>query len=85
MVRAMAWIRTVEEGEADGEVRRHYEAATRRAGKVFGIVRLMSPNPAVLGSSMSQYLAIMKGPSPLSRRRREMLAVVVSRVNGCHY
>jgi len=81
----MAWIRTVPEGEADGEVRRHYEAAVQRAGKVYGIVRLMSPNPAVLGAFMGQYLAIMKGPSPLSRRRREMLAVVVSRLNGCHY
>jgi AhpD family alkylhydroperoxidase len=27
----------------------------------------------------------MHGPSPLSRAQREMLAVVVSRANDCHY
>jgi alkylhydroperoxidase family enzyme len=81
----MAWIRTVPEGEAEGEVRRHYEAAVKRAGRVYGIVRLMSPNPAVLEASMGLYRAVMFGPSPLPRATREMLAVVVSRVNGCHY
>jgi len=48
-------------------------------------VRLMSPNPAVLDASMGLYVAVMKGPSPLSRAQREMLAVVVSRANHCHY
>jgi len=81
----MAWIRTVPEGAAEGELRRHYDAAVSRAGKVFGIVRLMSPNPAVLEAAMGLYRAAMFGPSPLSRARREMLATVVSRVNGCHY
>jgi alkylhydroperoxidase family enzyme len=81
----VAWIRTVAQGDAAGELRPHYDAAVRRAGKVFGIVRLMSPNPAVLEASMNLYLAIMFGPSPLSRRQREMLATVVSATNGCHY
>jgi alkylhydroperoxidase family enzyme len=45
----------------------------------------MTPNPAVLRASMQLYGAIMHGPSPLSRRQREMLAVVVSRANGCVY
>lgn len=81
----MAWIQTVPEGEAEGELRAHYEAAVKRAGKVFQIVRLMSPNPRVLGASIDLYLAIMFGPSPLSRRRREMLATVISAANGCHY
>ena len=81
----MAWIRTVPEGAAEGDLAPLYEAAVKRAGKVFGIVRLMSPNPAVLAASMDLYRAIMFGPSPLSRRRREMIATVVSRANGCHY
>ena len=81
----MAWIRTVRQGEAEGELRRHYDAAVARAGKVYGIVRLMSPNPAVLEAAMAFYRAAMFGPSPLSRAQREMLATVVSRVNGCHY
>ena len=81
----MSWIRTVRQGEAEGPLKPLYDAAVARAGKVYGIVRLMSPNPAVLVASMGQYRAIMFGPSPLSRATRETLAVVVSRVNGCHY
>ena len=81
----MAWIGTVPEGAAEGELRSHYDAAVRRAGKVFAIVRLMSPNPGVLEASLGLYLAVMFGPSPLSRRQREMLATVVSAANGCHY
>ena len=81
----MAWIRTVDAGEAGGDLKPLYDAAVNRAGKVFGIVRLMSPNPAVLEASMALYRAVMFGPSPLSRRRREMIATVVSATNGCHY
>lgn len=81
----MAWIRTVPPEQADGPLKGIYDAAVNRAGKVFGIVRVMSPNPAVLEAAMGLYRAVMFGPSPLSRRRREMLATVTSRVNGCHY
>ena len=38
-----------------------------------------------LDKSMAFYVAIMKGPSGLSRREREMLAVVTSRANDCYY
>jgi alkylhydroperoxidase family enzyme len=34
---------------------------------------------------MALYKAIMFGPSKLSRVERELLAVVVSRANSCHY
>jgi alkylhydroperoxidase family enzyme len=81
----MAHIRLVRDDEATGLLRRLYDEALMRAGRVFGIVRLMSPNPPVLQASMAQYRAVMFGPSPLTRAQREMLAVVVSRVNGCFY
>ena len=81
----MAWIRTVADGEAEGDLKPLYEAALHRAGRVWNIVRIMSPNPAVLEASMGLYRAVMFGPSPLSRRQREMMATVVSASNGCHY
>ncbi len=34
---------------------------------------------------MGLYLAVMFGREGLSRRQRELLAVVVSRANDCHY
>lgn len=81
----MAWIRIVPREEAGAALRREYEAAERRAGRVFNIVSIMSQNPAAMKASMAFYLAIMFGPSPLSRAQREMLAVVVSATNDCHY
>jgi alkylhydroperoxidase family enzyme len=81
----MSWIRTVEVAAASGRLRRLYDEAMARAGKVFGIVRVMSPNPRVLEASMAFYRAVLFGPSPLSRRQRELLAVVTSRANDCHY
>ena len=81
----MAYIRLVPVGKATGLLKTLYDAAIRRAGKVFNIVRTMSPNPPVLEASMELYRRIMFGPSGLSRREREMLAVVVSRANECGY
>lgn len=81
----MAWINTIGDADARGPLKRHYDDAIRRAGRVYNIVRVMSPNPAVLKASMDFYLALMFGPSPLSRAQRELLATVVSRANGCRY
>ena len=81
----MPHIRLIDEEEATGELKREYDAAIGRAGKVFNIVKSMSLNPRVLGASMGLYKAIMFGPSELSRAERELLAVVVSCANDCHY
>jgi len=81
----MAYINLVPVDQATGTLRRIYDAALQRAGRVFHIVRTMSPNPPVLEASMGSYARIMKGPSDLSRRERELLATVTSRVNDCYY
>jgi len=81
----MAWIQTVDEEQATGHLAEIYAAAVRRAGKVFNILRVQSLNPAVLEASIGLYKALMHGESPLSRAQREMLAVVVSAENRCHY
>lgn len=81
----MPYIRQVSDDEAEGAALRELDAARKRAGRVWNIVRIMTPNPAVLRASMAMYSALMFGESPLSRLQREMLAVVVSRTNGCHY
>lgn len=81
----MAWIRIIPREEAGEPLRREYEEAERRAGRVFNIVAIMSQNPAAMKASMGLYLTLMYGPSPLSRAQREMLAVVVSVANDCHY
>ena len=81
----MAWIRTVDPDDAEGPLKDLYQRAFKRAGRLWNILRLQSGNAEVLQASTDLYLAIMYGRSPLSRGQREMLAVVVSRTNGCHY
>jgi alkylhydroperoxidase family enzyme len=81
----MAWLRTVPPERAEGLLGRIYAAAVRRAGRVFQIVRAMSLAPPVLEASLELYQRVMLAPGGLSRRRREMLAVVVSAENSCHY
>jgi alkylhydroperoxidase family enzyme len=81
----VAFIRLIDLEEAQGELRREYDAAVARAGKVFQIVKAMSLRPRVLRASMGLYREIMFGRSELSRQERELLAVVVSVANDCHY
>jgi alkylhydroperoxidase family enzyme len=81
----MAWIETIAENEAKGLLAAVYGAAIKRAGRVFNILRVQSQSPAALKSCMELYVATMKGESPLTRAQREMLAVVVSKANNCHY
>ena len=81
----MTWIRAIAPEEATGKLKELYDAAIRRAGRVYHIVRTMSLSPPVLEASMGFYSRVMFGPGGLTRRQREMLAVVVSRANDCHY
>lgn len=81
----MPYIRLVEPSEATGSLKRQYDAAIARAGRVWNIVKTMSPNPPALDASMRLYGVTMQGESPLTRVQRELLAVVVSRVNDCFY
>jgi len=81
----MAWIRTVSSNDATGRLKKIYDEAIRRAGRVFNIVRVQSLNPPVLEASIELYKAVMFGPSPLSRMQRETLATVTSWANDCFY
>jgi uncharacterized peroxidase-related enzyme len=81
----MAYLRLVKEDEASGPLKEDYDAAVARAGKVFNIVKAMSLRPGVLRRSMQLYREAMFCRSGLSRIERELLAVVVSRANHCHY
>ncbi len=81
----MTWIKTFAVHEATGLLKKSYEAALKRVGRVFGIVRAMSQAPAILDASMGLYQRVMFAKGGLARYQRELLAVVVSRANECHY
>lgn len=71
--------------ETSGVARREYDKALRRAGRIWNIVSIQCQLPEVMRDSIRLYQSIMFGPSPLTRAQREMIAVVTSAHNECHY
>ncbi len=96
----MTWIPIVSPQDAQGELRDAYqavyalyppeyaieiEAVRRPDGGADSIVAAHSLIPAALRHSMSAYGALLSGDLPLSRAQHEMIATVVSALNGCFY
>jgi hypothetical protein len=81
----MAHIHVLPYDEARGLARREYDAAIRRAGRIWNIVSIQCQLPEVMRDSLRLYQSIMFGQSPLTRAQREMMAVVTSIKNDCHY
>ena len=80
------WVRWVLNHQATGLLKKEYDKAMKRAGRVWNIVRVMSLRPTTLKASMQLYGSVVQQSSPaLSRAHREMIAVVVSQANHCHY
>ncbi len=79
------WIKHVEESEATGYVSQVYRSMSRRDGEIDNIIQAHSLNPNALRALMSFYNGVMHGDGAISLRRREMIAVTVSRINACHY
>jgi alkylhydroperoxidase family enzyme len=79
------WIETIPPESATGAVKHEYDAAIQRAGRIWNIVRCMSPNPSAMRASLAFYTSIMHGASGLSRVQREALATITSQANRCHY
>ena len=81
----MSWIKVIPEAEASGELKELYEQMNEPWGGVDNVLKIHSLNPASLRTHFEFYKTLMRGPSGLSRSQREMIAVVVSATNRCHY
>ena len=81
----MPYVAAIPPEDAGPALRREYDAALRRAGRIWGIVAVQAHNPAALRDSIRLYGTVMFGESPLSRAQREMIAVVTSQANDCTY
>ncbi len=86
MTEKRAWIYVVPEAEAEGELKALYEQEFdyERQG-TDNILAVHSLNPPTLRAHADLYHTVMHAKSPLSRSEREMVAVVVSVINQCHY
>lgn len=81
----MAYISYQPYEGATGLLARLYERYDRGDGHVDNIIRIHSLNPRSMKDHVDLYSHLMRGPSPLTRVQREMLAVTVSSLNHCFY
>ena len=82
----MAWIPTLGHDEADGELAALYESMLDPVSKkVDHILEIHSLHPRGLRAHFELYRAVMASSPGLRKTDREMIAVVVSVINHCHY
>ena len=81
----MAWIRIIPEDEAEGELAELYEAYQEPHGGVDNILRIHSLAPRSMRAHFELYKLLMASTRELRKVKREMIAVVVSALNQCHY
>lgn len=79
------WIRVIAPEAAEGKLRAVYDETLKKRGRLAAVHMIHSLNPESLRAHMDLYMALMFGASPVPRRTREMVAVAVSRSNGCAY
>lgn len=75
----------IPEDEAEGELAELYRTLRAPRGGVDNILKIHSLNPPSLAAHFELYRTVIRGRSGLSRAEREMIAVVVSAANRCHY
>ncbi len=82
----MSWIDEIEDGEANDELRRLFDQARDpETGRLDNIMRVHSLHPRGLKAHLELYDAAMRGTKTLRKVDREMIALVASGLNGCHY
>jgi uncharacterized peroxidase-related enzyme len=81
----MAWIRIIDEAEAEGKLKAYYDEIAKARGKVANIMKIHSLHPESMKTHIEFYLAIMFRPGGLRREQRELIATVVSSLNVCAY
>ncbi|MYE79051.1 MAG: peroxidase [Chloroflexi bacterium] len=82
----IAWIETIAEAEASGELKRTYQGAGEPGSDhVDHIMKIHSLHPQSLIDHLHLYKTLMAGAGPLSLAQREMIGVVVSSINRCEY
>jgi uncharacterized peroxidase-related enzyme len=80
-----AWLRVPGEDEAPPGVAKLFDKASERLGFIPNVLRVYALRPRHLELWNAFYDDLMRGESGLTKPQREMIAVVVSTVNRCHY
>ena len=81
-----AWIEVIPEDKAEGLLLELYDQEMdKRHNVVDNIMKVHSLHPETLRAHADLYHTVMHGCSVLRRAEREMIGVVVSVLNQCHY
>jgi uncharacterized peroxidase-related enzyme len=81
----LSWLRVPNEDEVSDEVKELWARPLAKLGFVPHVLRIMALRPGLLLGWWQFYDELMRGESGLTKEQREMIAVVVSAQNRCHY
>lgn len=82
----MTWIETINEDQWDGQLAELRPRVTDpTTDKVDNIMAVHSLDPGSMKAHLTLYQQAMRGTKSLPKVDREMIALVVSKTNGCHY
>jgi uncharacterized peroxidase-related enzyme len=81
----LSWLTVPPEDEAPPEVEALFAKPREKLGFVPNVLRLFALRPRHLLGWWAYYDELMRGDSGLTKAQREMIAVVVSITNRCHY
>jgi uncharacterized peroxidase-related enzyme len=81
----LSWLRVPAEADAPDGVQELYDKANEKLGFIPNVLRVYALRPRHLELWNAFYDDLMRGDSTLTRPQREMIAVVVSTANRCHY
>jgi alkylhydroperoxidase family enzyme len=82
----VAWIKVVDDKSADEQLARTYKGMVDPAyGRVDNIMQIHSLHPESMLAHWQLYRGVMTGTRTLPKVDRELVALVVSRLNDCHY
>lgn len=82
----MAWIEVIDAEDADGRLAELYAPMVDPAyERVDNILQIHSLHPEGMRTHWELYREVMSGTWTLPKVDREMIAMVVSVINDCHY
>ena len=82
----MAWIKTIREDEWEGDLGGiRSEVVHPEFDRVDNIIQVHSLNPRAMAAHNGLYQSAMASTAGLPKVERELVALVVSNINECHY
>lgn len=84
-VRGLSWLRVPADDEIPGDVKELWEFPLEKIGFVPNVLRIFALRPSHALGWWGHYDELLRGDSGLTKAQREMIAVVVSTANDCHY